>query len=229
MSQNDISKVMQATKNLIEDAVRDGHHYPSEPDHPQNITLESIREEIGDCSRCPLSLERNSIVFGVGNPKADLVIVGEAPGRDEDKQGEPFVGRAGKLLTDILLSVGLTREDVYICNVIKCRPPKNRNPEPLEIEACEPFLKKQIQSIAPKMILTLGKFATQTLLRTETPISQLRGQFAQFLNTPLLPTYHPAYLLRNPSAKKEVWLDMQKLHERLCLLTGKQLELKGKK
>ncbi|MCB0273108.1 MAG: uracil-DNA glycosylase, partial [Bdellovibrionales bacterium] len=133
------------------------------------------------------------------------------------------------LLTDILAAIGLSREDVYICNVIKCRPPKNRNPEPIEIQTCEPFLQKQIASIRPKLLLTLGKFATQTLLQTETPISKLRGEFAVYQGIELLPTYHPAYLLRNPSAKKDVWEDMKKLHRRLCDITGKDLPLKGTK
>ncbi len=190
--------------------------------------LPGIRAVLGDCTRCPLCKTRNKIVYGVGNPKADLVIVGEAPGRDEDAQGEPFVGRAGKLLTDILAAIGLSRDDVYICNVVKCRPPQNRPPEPLEIETCSPFLEAQINAIQPKFICTLGKFATQTLLRTETPISQLRGNFQKYKNIPLMPTYHPAYLLRNPAAKKEVWEDMKKLHAELCKTTGKDLPLKGK-
>lgn len=236
---------VSATRNYIEHQIRDG--YSSEPimksktspatksntkpDSPITIfsnDLTEIRSVIGDCTRCPLHKGRNKIVYGVGNPKADLVIVGEAPGRDEDAQGEPFVGRAGKLLTDILAAIGLSRDDVYICNVVKCRPPQNRPPEPLEIETCSPFLEAQINSIQPKFLCTLGKFATQTLLRIETPISQLRGNFQKYKNIPLMPTYHPAYLLRNPAAKKEVWEDMKKLHAELCKTTGKNLPLKGK-
>lgn len=191
-------------------------------------TLEEIRADLGDCTRCKLHSGRTKLVFGVGNPNADLVFVGEAPGQDEDRQGEPFVGRAGKLLTDIIEAIGLSREEVYICNVVKCRPPQNRNPEPDEIEKCEPFLRAQIESIHPKLICTLGKFAAQTLLRVETPISQLRGRFFQYDGIPLLPTFHPAYLLRNPSAKKEVWEDMKVVHEELCRLTGKNWARKGK-
>lgn len=222
--------LMQAGRNLMEDAMRDHVILSKEPKQTKSsdgATLESIRADLGDCTRCKLSKERNHIVFGVGNPDADLVIVGEAPGRDEDLKGEPFVGRAGKLLTDILLAIGLAREEVYICNIIKCRPPKNRNPEPDEIETCEPYLKRQLDAISPKMILTLGKFATQTLLSTDTPISKLRGNFAAYQDIPLLPTYHPAYLLRNPSAKKDVWEDMKKLHTALCKATGKKFKRKG--
>lgn len=191
-------------------------------------SLEEVRAHLGDCTRCKLHATRTNIVFGVGNPKADLVIVGEAPGRDEDLKGEPFVGRAGKLLTDILAAIGLSRDDVYICNVIKSRPPENRNPEPDEIAACSPYLRAQIRAIRPKLLLTLGKFASQTLAGTETPISRLRGNFFDYEGTPAMVTYHPAYLLRNPAAKKDVWEDMKKLHEELCRLTGKDLPRKGK-
>lgn len=224
-------EILEATRNVIQDAKREGYIevMKSNTAHSKEseAALTQIREEIGDCTRCPLHKDRNHIVFGVGNPQADLVIVGEAPGRDEDLKGEPFIGRAGKLLTDILSAIGLSRQDVYICNIIKCRPPKNRNPEPIEIQTCEPFLQKQLAAIDPTMILTLGKFATQTLLREETPISKLRGQWTTYLDTPLLPTYHPAYLLRNPSAKKDVWEDMKKLHALLCEKTGKNLPIKG--
>jgi len=171
--------------------------------------LEALRGEIGDCKRCKLSKCRTKIVFGQGNPKTKLMFVGEAPGRDEDIQGLAFVGRAGQLLTKIIEAMGLKREDVYIGNIIKCRPPENRNPEPDEIKSCIPFLKKQIELIKPEVIICLGKFAAQTLLNTETPISKLRGKWGEFCGTPLMPTYHPAYLLRNPNAKKEVWEDVQ--------------------
>ncbi|MCI5072455.1 uracil-DNA glycosylase [bacterium] len=190
------------------------------------FTLENVRHELGECQRCQLHTTRKNIVFGVGNKNADLMIVGEAPGRDEDIKGEPFVGRAGQLLTKIIEAIGLSREEIYIANIIKCRPPENRNPAPEEIEQCEPFLIKQIQSIQPKVICCVGKFAAQTLLKTETPISKLRGQFAQYEGIALMPTYHPAYLLRNPSAKKYVWEDMQLVHAKLSELTGKKLKLK---
>ena len=180
--------------------------------------LVAIRADIGDCTRCKLhTLGRTQIVFGVGNTEADLMFVGEAPGADEDEQGIPFIGRAGQLLTKIIEAIGLTREDVYIANVIKCRPPQNRNPEPDEVATCEPFLFQQIDAIKPKVIVALGKFAAQTLLRTETPISRLRGQVFDYRGTKLIPTFHPAYLLRNPSSKREVWEDM-KLVKRLLEL-----------
>jgi uracil-DNA glycosylase family 4 len=172
--------------------------------------LAGVRADIGDCTRCKLhTLGRKQIVFGVGNPEADLMFVGEAPGADEDLQGEPFVGRAGQLLTKIIEAIGLTREDVYIANVIKCRPPGNRNPEPDEVEQCEPFLFRQIEMIKPKVIVALGKFAAQTLLRTLDPISRLRGRVYDYRGAKLIPTFHPAYLLRNPSSKREVWEDMK--------------------
>jgi uracil-DNA glycosylase len=172
--------------------------------------LAAIRADIGDCTRCKLhTLGRQQIVFGVGNPDADLMFVGEAPGADEDIQGIPFVGRAGQLLTKIIEAIDLKRDDVYIANVIKCRPPGNRNPEPDEIAQCEPFLFRQIDSIKPKVIVTLGKFAAQTLLRTEDPISRIRGRVFDYRGAKLVPTFHPAYLLRNPSSKREVWEDMK--------------------
>ncbi len=174
------------------------------------LSLSAIREDIGDCTRCKLhTLGRTQIVFGVGNPDADLMFVGEAPGGDEDIQGIPFVGRAGQLLTKIIEAIGLTREDVYIANVIKCRPPQNRNPDPDEVQTCEPFLFQQIDTIKPRVIVALGKFAAQTLLRTEDPISRLRGRLFDYRGAKLIPTFHPAYLLRNPSAKREVWEDMK--------------------
>ena len=174
-------------------------------------SLAAIQTEIGpDCRRCKLcTLGRSQIVFGVGNPKARLMFVGEAPGEDEDKKGEPFVGRAGQLLTKIIESIGLTREQVYIANVIKCRPPGNRNPEPDEVATCEPFLFRQIDAIQPKVIVPLGKFAAQSLLKTMDPITRLRGRRFDYRGAVLIPTFHPAYLLRNPSAKREVWDDMK--------------------
>ena len=173
--------------------------------------LVGIREELGDCTRCKLhGLGRRQIVFGVGNPDADLMFVGEAPGADEDVQGEPFVGRAGQLLTKIIEAIGLRRQDVYIANLIKCRPPGNRNPEPDEMEQCEPFLLRQIDTIKPKVIVALGKFAAQSLLRTTDPITRLRGREFRYREAILMPTYHPAYLLRMPSAKRDVWSDMKR-------------------
>ena len=176
----------------------------------QADALAALREDIGDCTRCKLhKLGRHQVVFGVGNPNADLMFVGEAPGADEDVQGVPFVGRAGQLLTRIIEAIKLTRDDVYIANVIKCRPPQNRNPEWDEIDTCEPFLFRQIDVIRPKVIVALGKFAAQTLLRTEDPISRLRGRVFEYRGAKLVPTFHPAYLLRNPSSKREVWEDMK--------------------
>ncbi|MGQ9695052.1 MAG: uracil-DNA glycosylase [Thermodesulfobacteriota bacterium] len=173
--------------------------------------LDSIRKELGDCQRCGLHAARTQIVFGTGNPQAELVFVGEAPGREEDLQGEPFVGQAGQLLTRIIEAIGLKRKEVYITNVIKCRPPENRNPAAEEILACEPFLIKQLQAIRPRLICALGTFAAQTLLKTEAKISALRGKFHIYQGIPLMPTYHPAFLLRNPQKKRDVWEDMKKL------------------
>ena len=180
--------------------------------------LAAIREDIGDCTRCKLCrLGRRQIVFGVGSPHADLMFVGEAPGRDEDIQGEPFVGRAGQKLTQIIAAIGLKREDVYIANVIKCRPPENRNPEPDEVDTCEQFLFRQIDVIKPKVIVALGTFAARSLLKTDSPISRLRGRVFDYRGAKLIPTFHPAYLLRNPSCRREVWEDMKKAR---ALLTG---------
>lgn len=173
-------------------------------------TLEELRTEIGDCRRCKLCQGRTQIVFGVGNPKSELVFVGEGPGRDEDLKGEPFVGRAGQLLTEIITKgMKMRREDLYICNVVKCRPPENRNPEPDEIAACEPFLIKQLEIVKPRIIVALGAFAAQTLLKTKTPISRLRGNWHTYQGIKLMPTLHPAYLLRNPVDKRLVWQDIQ--------------------
>jgi DNA polymerase len=182
----------------------------------QATSLEELRAAIGDCERCKLCSGRTNLVFGVGNPKAKLMFVGEGPGRDEDLQGEPFVGRAGQLLTDIITKgMGLKREDVYIANVVKCRPPENRNPEPDEVAACEPFLKKQIDLIRPKIIVGLGKFAVQTLLQSKVPITKVRGNWHSYHGIKLMPTFHPAYLLRNPADKKLVWEDIKKVIKEL--------------
>jgi DNA polymerase len=179
--------------------------------HLQNVnTLEALRSEIGDCRRCKLCQGRTNIVFGVGNPQAEVMFVGEGPGRDEDLKGEPFVGRAGQLLNDIIIKgMKMKREEVYIANVVKCRPPENRNPEPDEIVTCQPFLLKQIDIIKPRIIVALGTFAAQTLLQVKTPISRLRGVWHSYHGVKLMPTLHPAYLLRNPNDKRLVWLDIQ--------------------
>jgi len=183
---------------------------PVPTDAPE--TLEQVRADLGDCQRCKLAGGRRTLVYGVGNPKARLVFVGEGPGADEDAKGEPFVGRAGQLLTEIITKgMQLRREDVYICNVVKCRPPGNRNPEPDEVAACEPFLMRQLGAIGPEVIVALGKFAAQTLLRSKTPITQLRGRWFDYQGVMLMPTFHPAYLLRNPGDKRLVWEDIQKV------------------
>ncbi len=178
-------------------------------------TLEEIRADLGNCQRCALSKRRNHIVFGTGNASARLVLVGEAPGRDEDQQGLPFVGEAGRLLERILFVMGFNREDVYICNVQKCRPPKNRDPLAEEIAACVPFLKRQLAALQPQVIVTLGSFAAQTLLDTPQPISGLRGHWQSYAGIAVMPTYHPAFLLRNPAAKREVWEDVKQVMTRL--------------
>ncbi len=178
-------------------------------------TLEDIRDELGDCQRCKLARGRKNIVFGQGNPQAELMFVGEAPGADEDEQGLAFVGKAGQLLTKIIEAIGMKREEVWIGNVLKCRPPQNRNPEPDEILSCQPFLEKQIEAIRPKVIVGLGKFGAQWLLKTAEPITRLRGRVGQFKGITVMPTYHPAYLLRNPEAKKEVWEDMKVVRDLL--------------
>jgi DNA polymerase len=170
-----------------------------------------VRAELGDCTRCGLSRHRTRIVFGTGNPKAVLMFVGEGPGQEEDLAGEPFVGAAGQLLNKIIEAIRLRREDVYIANVVKCRPPDNRTPEPDEIETCSPFLQRQIAAVRPRFICTLGACAAQALLRTRTPISRLRGRFHVLDGMRVLPTFHPAYLLRNPEHKREVWEDMKLL------------------
>jgi DNA polymerase len=184
-------------------------------DRPESLS--DIQKELKDCRRCELSSKRTQIVFGDGCEHARLVFVGEGPGYEEDKQGKPFVGAAGKLLNRILEAMHLSREDIYICNIVKCRPPNNRNPKPEEISTCVPFLERQIRAIEPEFICALGKFAAQTLLQEEKPISRLRGQFHTYQGIPVMPTYHPAYLLRNPGSKRDVWNDMQQLMKRLGL------------
>jgi DNA polymerase len=180
---------------------------------PQLIceTLQHIRLDLGDCQRCRLARDRKNIVFGAGSSSAKIVFVGEGPGFEEDQQGEPFVGPAGQLLTKIIAAIHLSREQVYICNIVKCRPPRNRNPQPDEIETCFQFLDRQIAAIRPVFICALGSIAAQTLLNTDVPISRLRGRFHDYQGIKLLPTYHPAYLLRNPEKKRDVWEDMKML------------------
>jgi DNA polymerase len=184
-------------------------------------TLEAIRRELGDCKRCKLHRTRRTIVFGEGNEKAKLMFIGEGPGYDEDVQGRPFVGKAGQLLTKIIQSIHFERQEVYIANIIKCRPPQNRNPEPDEIKSCSPFLMKQIQAIEPKIICALGTFAAQTLLQTDAKITSLRGRTFDLEGIKVLPTYHPAFLLRNPDKKREVWEDMKQIAEWLAKGEGK--------
>ncbi len=190
-------------------------------DRVEGDTLERIREDLGDCTRCRLHKTRNKIVFGQGNPRAELVFVGEGPGHDEDLQGLAFVGRAGKLLTQMIEAMGLTRDQVYICNVVKCRPPENRKPEEDEVATCSPYLFRQLDVIRPKAIVCLGLTAAQALLKTKDSISRFRGEWFDYRNTKLLATYHPAYLLRNPAAKGEVWKDLQKVMAHLGLKTKK--------
>ena len=181
------------------------------------LPLDEHRTIVMACEKCRLSKSRTQVVYGVGNPSADLMFIGEAPGRDEDIQGEPFVGRAGQLLTDIIKAMKLSRDDVYIANVIKCRPPENRNPEPDELDECRPYIRQQVEIIQPKVIVTLGRFALQSLTEKAFAISSVRGQWLDYNGVKVMPTYHPAYLLRNPAAKKEVWADMKKVIAELGL------------
>lgn len=184
---------------------------PGFPGAAEKEFLADIRLELGECRRCSLGEGRTNLVFGVGNPNARLVFVGEAPGRDEDLKGEPFVGEAGQLLTKIIQAMGFERNEVYICNVLKCRPPNNRDPQPAEVEACGSFMLRQVRAIGPQVIVALGRFAAQTLLATKTPISKLRGQFHDYHGIPLMPTYHPAALMRDASLKRDVWEDMKQV------------------
>jgi DNA polymerase len=187
------------------------------PGAREPLTLEAIRARIGECTRCRLHEKRTRIVFGEGNPRAEILFIGEGPGEEEDRQGRPFVGRAGKLLTDIILGMKLRREDVYIANIVKCRPPGNRDPEPDEIATCSPFLLDQIRAIGPKAIVTLGRPSTSTLLGRPVQITRVRGVWHEFQGVPLMPTYHPAFVLRQytPKIRGEVWEDMKKVLERI--------------
>ena len=180
-------------------------------------SLEAIREDLGDCTRCRLHEQRKTIVFGEGNPQARLVFVGEGPGAEEDATGRPFVGRAGQLLDKIIAAIGLAREDVYIANIVKCRPPGNRTPERDEVETCEPFLFRQLAFIRPEVIVALGSPAFQCLLRTKEPITRARGEWRDWNGMKLMPTFHPAFLLRSPDKKREVWEDMKKVRDYLKL------------
>lgn len=199
-----------AEEPVLQPAAQPGRDDPA-------TALGVIREDLGDCTRCRLHAGRTNIVFGSGNPRAELMFVGEAPGADEDVQGLPFVGRAGQLLTNMISAMGLTREEVYIANIIKCRPPGNRTPERDECETCSPFLLRQIDAIRPKAIVALGAVAAKTLLGVNEPMSALRGRWFEFRSTPLAATYHPAYLLRDPRQKKEAWKDLQMVMEFLGL------------
>ena len=204
----------QQIRDTPADAVKEAPLAVDGPDTDQitgSRTLDDLAAIASPCVRCRLAGTRSQVVFGSGNPNADLMFIGEAPGRDEDLQGKPFVGRAGQLLTDIIKAMKLTRDDVYISNVIKCRPPENRNPEPDELDACRPYIRRQIEFIKPKVIVTLGKFALQSLSGKTYSITAARGSWTDFEGIRVMPTYHPAYLLRNPAAKKDVWADMKKV------------------
>jgi uracil-DNA glycosylase family 4 len=202
-----VTKELEGSGALIEERAGEGvRRAQMDP----TSALRQIREDIGDCTRCRLHLQgRKQIVFGVGNPRAELMFIGEAPGADEDEQGEPFVGRAGQLLNNMIKAMGLQREDVYIANIIKCRPPNNRMPERDECETCSPFLMRQIEAVGPKVIVALGAVAAKTLLAVNAPMSELRGRWFDFRGTRLAVTYHPAFLLRDPRQKKETWKDLQ--------------------
>jgi DNA polymerase len=194
---------------------------PSQPPPPADThtpTLASVRDDLGDCQRCGLAATRQNIVFGVGAPDAQLMFVGEAPGAEEDRQGEPFVGASGELLDKMIKAMGWSRDTVYIANVLKCRPPGNRDPKPDEVQACEPFLARQIEMIRPRIIVTLGKPAAHLLLRSNAPISALRGSFHEYRGIKLMPTFHPAYLLREPARKRETWSDLKQVMTELASL-----------
>jgi len=223
MGDSELSRIVKSVKLIMDSESLSGLseiYFPCKSGHADkesDMSLSGLCEKVKKCKRCQLERGRTNVVFGEGDPGARLMFVGEAPGRDEDLQGRPFVGRAGQLLTKIIGSVGLKREEVYIANILKCRPPGNRNPLPGEIASCRRYLEKQIDMIQPEVICALGKFAAQTLLNTETPISRIRGDFFDYRGIKLIPTYHPAYLLRNPSGKKDVWEDMKKIAGELGL------------
>ena len=221
-NRSQIVNTIDALKHTLQDLANKGHRgFDCNSDSletlanwggaPQMLseTLKDIRLDLGDCQRCRLAQHRKHIVFGSGSPSAKLVFVGEGPGFEEDRQAEPFVGPAGQLLTKIIAAINLTRKQVYICNIVKCRPPENRNPETDEIDTCFPFLERQIAAIQPDYICALGAIAAQTLLGTNESISKLRGRFHQYKGIKVIATYHPAYLLRNPEKKRDVWDDMK--------------------
>jgi len=212
---SDLRTYLEYIKGMGITSLSAAENVPKKAPRSETLTLADVRTELGDCKRCKLHRTRKTIVFGEGNEKATLMFIGEGPGYDEDTQGRPFVGRAGQLLTKIIESIALPREEVYIANIIKCRPPQNRNPEPDEIESCNPFLMKQIRVIQPKIICALGTFSAQTLLKTDTKITALRGKLHDLEGIKVIPTYHPAFLLRNPERKREVWEDMKKIAELL--------------
>jgi len=216
-------KAAVVAKNVEENIVPVLTPRPEQAASDPIAALKVIREDLGDCTRCKLHKQgRKQIVFGVGNPRAELMFVGEGPGADEDARGEPFVGRAGQLLNNMIKAMGLRREDVYICNVVKCRPPENRPPEPDEVEVCSQYLLRQIDAINPKVLVCLGAVAAKTLLETNRGITQFRGQWLEWRGRKLMATYHPAYLLRNPNAKGEVWKDLQKVMAELGLQAPKK-------
>ena len=202
---------------LPENSIVMAKRRPAGPTAELSDSLTKITADLRDCTRCKLCENRKTVVVGEGDPQAQLMFVGEGPGENEDIQGRPFVGKAGQLLDKMIEAIGLKREQVYIANVVKCRPPENRNPETDEISQCSPFLFRQIAAVKPKIIVALGKFAAQTLLETETPITRLRGSFHTYRGTKLMPTFHPSYLLRNPSSKKEAWADFQLIARELSL------------
>ena len=223
MRKKELRKIMESIENTIESEKLAGINEIIVMEmETSGTTLSELEKEVSSCCKCSLEKTRTNTIFGDGSTKAELMFVGEAPGKNEDEQGLPFVGRAGKLLTKIIESIGLKREDVFIANILKCRPPENRNPNPKEIAVCSPFLHKQIELIKPKVICTLGKFASQTLLETEVPISQLRGKFYFYRGIKLMPTYHPAYLLRNSAGKQDVWEDMKMIAGELKLKIPKK-------
>jgi DNA polymerase len=212
---SDLKSYLEYLKGIGIVSLPVSENIPPKAARSKTLTLAEVRKELGDCKRCKLHRTRKTIVFGEGNEKATLMFIGEGPGYDEDVQGRPFVGRAGQLLTKIIESINLSREEVYIANIIKCRPPQNRNPEPDEIESCSPFLMKQISSVQIKIICALGTFSAQTLLKTDAKITALRGKLYDLQGIKVIPTYHPAFLLRNPERKREVWEDMKKIAELL--------------
>jgi DNA polymerase len=228
MSREDLHTLAKQLAAHVDWLARQGHRgVPLPPPRPATLaglaagpstdapharrSLEVVREELGECTRCKLHTGRKHIVFGVGDPHARVMFIGEGPGYEEDQQGVPFVGKAGQLLDKMILAMGLDRPEVYIANVVKCRPPGNRNPEPDEVAACEPFLRGQIDAVAPRIIVTLGKFAAQTLLKTNAPISALRGKWHKYQSIPLMPTFHPAFLLRSPDRQRDAWNDLQQV------------------